>query len=73
VAQDDGSSKDVDRPHQFRHRLSTVMNTLAGCGFVLLRLQEYMKPDKEPEPGSWAHYTQAAPPWFDSFWRLEKP
>jgi ubiquinone/menaquinone biosynthesis C-methylase UbiE len=70
VAQDDGSSKEVDRPHQFRHNLSTVMNTLVGCGFVLLHIQEYMKQDKEPKAGSWAHFTQAAPPWFDSFWRL---
>jgi hypothetical protein len=31
-----------------------------------------MKPDENPEPGSWAHFTQVAPPWFSSFWKLEK-
>jgi hypothetical protein len=31
-----------------------------------------MLPGENPEPGSWMHFTQTAPPWFDSFWRLKK-
>lgn len=73
VDQPDGTSVKVPSPHEFRHALSTVLNTLVSNGFVLLGLWEWMKPDENPEPGSWAHYTQAAPPWFSSFWRLGPP
>jgi hypothetical protein len=72
VDQPDGSRLKVPSPHEFRHTLGTVLNTLAGSGFVLLGLWEWMRPDEDPEPGSWAHFTQVAPPWFSSFWRLEK-
>jgi SAM-dependent methyltransferase len=72
LTQPDGTQAKYDSPHEFRHRLSTVLNTMAENGFVFLHLQEWMKPDEKPEPGSWAHFTQVAPPWFDSFWRLQK-
>ncbi len=71
VEQPDGNTVKVDSPHEFRHNLSTVLNTLAQNGFIFLHLQEWMKPDENPEPGSWPHFTQSAPPWFDSFWRLK--
>ncbi len=71
VDQDDGSTIKVDSPHEFRHNLSTVLNTMAQNGFVFLHLQEYMLKDENPKPGTWPHFTQVAPPWFDSFWRLE--
>jgi SAM-dependent methyltransferase len=71
VTQEDGSTIQLDSPHEFRHRLSTVLNTMAKNGFIFLHLQEYMLKDENPEPGSWAHFTQIAPPWFDSFWRLK--
>lgn len=71
VSQEDGSTVKVDSPHEFRHNLSTVLNRMAQSGFVFLYLQEYMLNDKDPEPGSWPHFTQVAPPWFDSFWRLQ--
>ena len=70
VAQEDGSSIKIDRPHEFRHNLSTVLNTMAQNGFIFLHLEEYMLKDENPEAGSWSHFTQVAPPWFDSFWRL---
>lgn len=69
VEQADGSIVRIKRPHEFRHNLSTVMNSLAKNGFIFLHLQEWMRSD-EMEPGSWPHFTQTAPPWFDSFWRL---
>jgi SAM-dependent methyltransferase len=72
VAQANGAVIKVDSPHQFRHILSTVLNLLAQNGFVFLHLQEWMRHDERPEPGSWAHFTQDAPQWFDSFWRLQK-
>ena len=67
-----GQIQKIDSPHEFRHGLSTVLNTLAASGFTMLGLWEWMHPEGNPQPGSWAHFTQIAPPWFDSFWRLEK-
>jgi hypothetical protein len=62
----------VDRPHEFRHNLSTVLNALVRNRFVLLQLKEWVRHAEPLEPGSWPHFTQAAPPWFDSFWQLSK-
>ena len=68
VTQPDGSSVRLPGPHEFRHALSTVMNTLVGNGFIFLGLWEWMRGDENPEPGTWPHFTQVAPPWFDTFW-----
>lgn len=70
VEQADGSTISVKRPHEFRHNLGTVMNSMAKNGFVFLHLQEWTRHAENFEPGSWPHFTQTAPPWFDSFWRL---
>ena len=70
VSKEDGSTEKVDSPHEYRHNLSTVLNTMAKNGFVFLHLQEYILNDENPESGSWPHFTQVAPPWFDSFWML---
>jgi SAM-dependent methyltransferase len=72
VAQPDGSKARLASPHEFRHNLSTVLNALVQNGFILLGLWEWKKGDENAEPGSWAHFTQVAPPWFSTFWRLEK-
>ena len=72
VPQEDGTSLKLLSPHEFRHTLSTVLNTLAGLGFSLIGLWEWQKLDENPEPGSWAHFTQIAPPWFSSFWQVGK-
>jgi SAM-dependent methyltransferase len=72
VDQPDGSRVKVESPREFRHALGTVLNTLVGNGFVLLGLWEWQAPEENPAPGTWAHFTRVAPPWFSSFWRLEK-
>lgn len=72
VTRPDGSQVQLPGPHEFRHTLSTVLNTMAHNGFIFLYLQEWMQADESPEPGSWAHFTQVAPPWFDSFWELKR-
>jgi hypothetical protein len=69
VKQPDGSTVRVASPHEFRHTLSTVLNTLVGCDFILLGLWEWARSDENPEPGSWAHFTQVAPPYLSTFWR----
>ena len=71
VAKPDSSTIKLSSPHEFRHTLSTVMNTLAKDGFIFLGLWEWMRQDENPEPGSWAHFTQVAPPYLSTFWRLE--
>jgi SAM-dependent methyltransferase len=70
VYQQDGEVVKIDSPHEFRHTLSTVLNTMVKNGFIFLHLQEYMVYEDDPKPGTWAHFTQVAPPWFDSFWQL---
>ncbi len=72
VQQPDGSIVKCSSPHEYRHTLGTVLNEMAGNGFILLGLWEWMKPDENPQPGSWAHYTQVIPPYLSTFWRLEK-
>lgn len=57
-------------PHEFRHTLGRVINTMIRNYFTLLGLWEWQVDDENPEPGRWAHFTQVAPPWFDSFWKL---
>lgn len=69
VEQPDGSTVRLAGPHAFRHTLSAVMNSLAGNGFTFLGLWEWMRDDKNPEPGSWAYFTQVAPPYLSTFWR----
>lgn len=68
VEQPDGSTVRLPGPHEFRHTLSTVLNTLVGNGFILLGLWEWTRSDQNPEPGSWAHFTQVAPPYLMTFW-----
>lgn len=68
----DGAKIKCDSPHEFRHTLSTVLNSMTGSGFGLLGFWEWMRADKDPEPGTWAHYTQVMPPYLSTFWRLEK-
>jgi SAM-dependent methyltransferase len=71
VTQPDGTQAKLESPYEFRHTLGTVMNTLVDNGFVFLGLWEWQVGEKGPQPGSWAHFTQVAPPWFNSFWRLK--
>ena len=70
VEQPDGSTIDVPRPHEFRHNMTTVLNTLAENGFIFLHFQEWMRDADPLVPGSWAHFTHCAPPFFGSFWQL---
>jgi SAM-dependent methyltransferase len=73
VRQLDGSSVKQLSPHEYRHNLGTVLNCLAGNQYILLGLWERKEKEDEPLPGSWEHYAKVIPPWFSTFWRLEKP
>jgi SAM-dependent methyltransferase len=72
VTRPDGSQVKLTGPHEFRHRLSTVMNTMVKHGFVFLGLWEWIRPDVDPVPGSWAYFTQVAPPYLETFWRSQE-
>lgn len=69
VAMPDGTLRKLPGPHEFRHTLSNMLNGLTASGFILLGLWEYMRSDEAPEPGTWAHFTQVAPPYLSTFWR----
>jgi ubiquinone/menaquinone biosynthesis C-methylase UbiE len=72
VDQLDGTTIKCKSPHEYRHALSTVMNRMVENGFGLLGLWEWMRNDENPVPGSWAHFTQVAPPYLSTFWKLKK-
>lgn len=72
VEQPDGTQAKLASPHEFRHTLSILLNTMVSNGFILLGLWEWMSKEENPEPGTWAHFTQVAPPYISTFWRLEK-
>ena len=72
VEQLDGTFIKSVSPHEFRHTLGAVLNNMTANGFILLGLWEWKRKDENPEPGSWAYFTQVAPPWFSTFWKLEK-
>ena len=72
VSQRDGSSRRILGPREFRHTLGTIVNGLAGEGFVILGLWEDVGDDPDAEPGSWDHFTTVAPPWF-TVWTVYRP
>jgi SAM-dependent methyltransferase len=65
---------DVPRPVEYRHTLSTILNGLAECGFVIVHASDStdMQPDLEEEPGTWDHQVAYAPPWL-TFWAVYRP
>jgi hypothetical protein len=49
-----------------------VLNRMVENGFILLGLWEWMRNNENPVPGSWEHFTQVAPPYLSTFWKLKK-
>jgi hypothetical protein len=45
---------------------------MAANDFILLGLWEWITEEKDPQPGSWAHYTQVIPPFLNTFWKQGK-
>jgi len=72
VKQPDGSTVKRPSPHEFRHTMGTILNGMAGNDFILLGLWEWIPEEKDPQPGSWAHYTQVMPPFLNTFWKQGK-
>jgi SAM-dependent methyltransferase len=59
----DGAVHAVRGPREFRHRLSTVINSLVSSGFVVRGLWEELGTDPSARPGSWEHFKCIAPPY----------
>jgi SAM-dependent methyltransferase len=72
IGYDDGTSARVQGPREFRHTMSTLINGMAGLGFVLLRYWEDTGSDPNAEPGTWEHLKSIAPP-FIGFWACYRP
>jgi SAM-dependent methyltransferase len=52
-------------PREFRHRLSTIVNTLIASDLRILGIWESELGDPDAEPGTWAHYCSRLPPWIE--------
>mgnify|MGYP006282467277 CR=1 FL=1 len=66
---DDGQPKRVEGPHEFRHSLSTIVNTCIESSLAVLGLWENDIGDPDAEPGSWGHFTARMPPWIELWLR----
>jgi SAM-dependent methyltransferase len=72
VDDDAGVTHEFEGPREFVHTLSTMVNTLAAHGFVILRATEHLKEGTDHEPGSWNHYVNIAPPYL-RLWTRYRP
>ena len=69
---DDGTSRRVKGPKEFRHTLSTVVNGLVKQGFMIRGVWEEATDEANPPPGSWEHFKLITPPWL-TFWATYRP
>lgn len=58
-----GAMAKVEGPREFRHTMSTMVNTLIRRHMVILGLWEELG-DPDAEPGTWKHLKAIAPPWL---------
>jgi SAM-dependent methyltransferase len=68
----DGTTRSVQGPREFNHRLSTLINGLIVRGFAILGFWEDISGDPTAEPGSWEHYKAYAPP-YCTLWARYQP
>ena len=69
---DGGSNQRIKGPREFRHTLSTIVNTLVRLGFIILGAWEETTRAPDARPGSWDHFTSIAPPYL-TFWAAYCP
>ena len=68
----EGGWHTIASPREFRHILSTVVNTLVANGFVIFRMREAVSEVVDPQPGTWEHYKSVAPPYL-TVWARYRP
>jgi SAM-dependent methyltransferase len=59
---DQGEAHRIEGPHEFLHTWSTMINTLAETGFVILGMREGPPGDSTAVPGTWEHLLTIVPP-----------
>jgi SAM-dependent methyltransferase len=60
-----GKAVKTTAPQEFKHTLSTILNTLVENHMSLLKFEEYTgDPDETSVPGTWDHYASVAAPWL---------
>lgn len=64
----------INGPREYRHTLSTLLNGLTACGFVLRKVEEWgiHDMDLEAQPGRWDHLVAVMPPWI-KYWSVYRP
>lgn len=67
-----GGWRKMESPREFRHALSTIINSLAANQFVITRLREETGDDPNPEPGTWEHFKSVAAPYLH-LWATYRP
>lgn len=67
-----GDKQRILGPREFSHTWSRMVNGLAGHGFVIRRLEEWMRREPNAVVGSWEHYTQVMPPYI-TVWSVYRP
>lgn len=72
VEGDNGVSRQIGRPKEFRHTLSTVLNGLVEQGFVILSTREVTSNDPSAGQGTWEHFKAIVPPGL-VFWAAYRP
>ena len=69
---EDGARVQIQGPREFRHNLSTIVNSLVENGLVILGLWEELSQDPSAAPGTWEHFKSLAPPWL-TLWARKQP
>jgi SAM-dependent methyltransferase len=74
VFQEKHGESGIPGPREYRQTLSSLLNGLVNCGFVLLKTKEWGlgEYDLKAEPGSWDHLVSIIPPWV-KFWAAYRP
>jgi SAM-dependent methyltransferase len=72
VEGEDGTRSRIDSPREFRHALSTLINSLVAQGFMILGFWEEISEEPDPEPGSWEHFKSVAVPYL-TLWAAYRP
>jgi SAM-dependent methyltransferase len=65
VAQPDGTVRRIQGPKEFRHPLSTIINTLVNEELTILGLWESKIGDRLSPGGTWDHFRSRIPPWIE--------
>lgn len=62
---DQDENAPIQKPIEYRHALSELVNGLVNSGFVIQHVADDsdMYPDANAEPASWDHFVAFAPPW----------